>query len=81
MPLQSAGPGALTRRTSRSEASGATCTALSTGPARQSTFTLSAKRDVAAAKAFFRKAIKSQRVRLRRLRWIGTRPRIARCAS
>jgi transposase-like protein len=63
MPLLSAGPGVSTRHTSKSAVCGTIYIVLYRAVDRSGQtvdFRLSARRDVAAAKAFFRKAIKRQ---------------------
>ena len=57
---QLGGPGASMRPTSKSEAAGRIFTALSTKEGNTVDFLLRAKRDVAAAKAFFRRALQRQ---------------------
>ena len=57
---QLGGPGASMRPTSKSEAVGRIFTALSTKRENTVDFLLRAKRDVAAAKAFFRRALQRQ---------------------
>ena len=63
MPAQSAAPGGWMRRTSESRANGCICIGRVVDKAGKTVdFYLSRKRDVNAAKAFLRKAIKSQRI-------------------